>query len=323
MTRFSSEVKQEYNTEIITLTDQEHQVGAKIIPEWGNNLVSLMVGKQELIWLPTEIKNLRDEKRQFYGNPILFPFPGRIPGGKFRFQNKDFEVPVNFNDGTAIHGFVYDKRWHVLERSDPSDKETFIKSEYRSNSDIETYFPFIFRLEMTYTLRDNELEICFMAENIGIDAFPFGYGLHPYFQLSGKREDWILNLPASELFELDQLVPTGIRDMVSEKLDFRKGKSFKDIYMDDLFGDLKKDKRGFITCWLNNMKTNFKLMVTSDNNFEYYVVFAPEWGNFICIEPYTCIPNAFNLASQGIVTGLRVLNSNKKFTAKIWLRWEI
>jgi len=59
------------------------------------------------------------------------------------------------------------------------------------------------------------------------------------------------------------------------------------------------------------------LKIVSDKNFEYYVLYAPKTGSFICIEPYTCIPNAFNLADKGFNTGMRVLKPKEKFKATI------
>ena len=327
MAQFIAETEKINDLEFVKLVDRKNAIQAQIIPALGNNLVSLTVGIgskiSELIWIPSEIKKLKDGHHQFYGNPILFPFPGRIPSGQFDFQNQKFQVPINFEDGTAIHGFVYNKKWELSQISDPSDRDISLKSTFRSTPAIEKFFPFPFRVEMTYTLRPFELELSFTAENIGTKAFPFGYGIHPYFLLSGERSDWVLYFPAEEHFELIDLLPTGNTHMVPEMFDFRKEKSLKDIYMDDLFGNLKKDTDGYTICWIRNVKTNFKLSVISDPNFDFYVLFAPKWGPFICIEPYTCIPNAFNLANKGISTGLRILAPKEIFKTRILFKIEV
>ena len=329
MTRFSAETEEdkESGLQIINLIDKSESVKAKIIPELGNNLVSLTIAHKgqdlELIDIPTEIKNLKSGDYQFYGNPILFPFPGRIPRGEFHTHDQKFQVPINFRDGTAIHGFVYDKKWEVSEVSTPSNKEVFVKSTYISDSEIAEFFPFPFQIEMTYRLGKSELELTFQAKNTGEQAFTFGYGIHPYFQMTGRRKDWVLYLPANEIFELIDLVPSGHAKKIHEPFDFRTEKSLKEIYMDDLFGKLTKDKDGFVSCWLKNLVNGFKLTVISDQSFEYYVLYAPQEHDFIFIEPYTCIPNAFNLVHSGVETGLRMLEPNETFEARIWFKWKI
>jgi aldose 1-epimerase len=251
MTQFAAEIQQEGALQVVSLIDQKNSVKAKIIPELGNNLVSLAVfnlgANTELISIPTDLQNLKNKVYQFYGNPILFPFPGRIPKGEFHYQDQKFQVSVNFRDGTAIHGFVYDKKWEISEISTPSSKEAFLKSTYTSDSTLEKFFPFPFQIEMTYILRESELELVFKSINRGKQALPFGYGIHPYFTLPGKREDWTLYLPAAEIYELINILPTGVSKKIPKQLDFRAEKSLQGIYMDDLFGKLKKNKQGFVT----------------------------------------------------------------------------
>jgi len=329
MTRFSAEIEDDIESglQIVNLIDQKESIRVQIIPELGNNLVSLTIAYKEqdleLIYIPTEIKNLKSGDYQFYGNPILFPFPGRIPKGEFHTHEQKFQVPINFQDGTAIHGFVYDKKWEVSEISAPSNKEVFLKSTYISGLDIAEFFPFPFQIEMTYTLGKSELELTFQAKNTGELAFPFGYGIHPYFLIRDNRKDWVLYLPANEIYELIDFIPTGHAKKIHEPFDFRTEKSLKNIYLDDLFGKITKDKNGFASCMLKNRASGFNLTVISDPNFEYYVLYAPKDNDFICIEPYTCIPNAFNLIHSGFETGLRMLEPNETFETRIWFKWKI
>ncbi|HUX98717.1 MAG TPA: aldose 1-epimerase [Candidatus Deferrimicrobium sp.] len=327
MTRFGIEVEKTFGFEIYNLIDYKASVNAKIIPDLGTNLVSLKIENNnedlELIYIPMEIKNLRGEVNPFYGNPILFPFPGRIPEGYFTFKKQEFHLPINFRDGTAIHGFVYNKKWEVTEFARESEKAVFIKAIYQSDSSIDEFFPFPFRLEMLYILRESELEMVFKAENTGSSPFPFGYGLHPYFLLGGERKNWVLDFSAATMYELVNLLPTGKRQPVPADLDFRKEKPLEGIFMDNLFGNLKRDREGKISVALKNRRTNFKLSVISDQNFDYYVLYAPKEHNFICIEPYTCIPNAYNLDHAGITTGLRTLAPKEIFEGRILFKWEI
>ncbi|MHA1266668.1 MAG: aldose 1-epimerase [Candidatus Helarchaeota archaeon] len=322
---FKAEIKDTADLKVVRLKNHQTNTFCKIIPELGNNLVSLTIqNKQslEMLYIPSEINKLRNQKQPFYGNPILFPFPGRIPEGHFTFQGRTFQLPINFNDGTAIHGFVYDKKWEIAEISDPSEEEAYLKAYYQSDSEIERFYPFPFKIELTYILRDTELEIDCVISNRGEEVLPFGYGIHPYFQLLGKRSDWVLYFPATEMYELVNLLPTGKTIPLPSNFDFREGKSLEGVYLDNLFGNLRTGKEGTVTCSLVNSSLRIQLTITSDKNFKYYVLYAPQNQSFICIEPYTCIPNAFNLTQKGINTGLQLLKPKERFQSKIWFRWE-
>ena len=50
--------------------------------------------------------------------PILFPFPGRISGTSFHFRGRDYPLQAGDGIGNAIHGFVLNRPWQVVEQSD-------------------------------------------------------------------------------------------------------------------------------------------------------------------------------------------------------------
>src|SRR5215207_4660988 len=46
------------------------------------------------------------------GNPILFPFPNRVVGGKYTFEGKAHQLDVNETArGNHIHGLVSSRSW--------------------------------------------------------------------------------------------------------------------------------------------------------------------------------------------------------------------
>src|SRR5688572_28617576 len=52
------------------------------------------------------------------GIPILFPFPGRIPGTTFTWEGKQYQLEPGDALGNAIHGFVLRRPWRVIEQSE-------------------------------------------------------------------------------------------------------------------------------------------------------------------------------------------------------------
>ena len=57
-----------------------------------------------------------------------------------------------------------------------------------------------------------------------------------------------------------------------------------------------------------------------DEQFPYCVVFNPPHREAICIEPYTTLPNPFELEQSGVDPHLRVLPPGQKFWTKMEIR---
>jgi hypothetical protein len=48
----------------------------------------------------------------FYGNPLLFPFPMAISGGRFSYRAREYTLPPS-RGGRVVHGLVRDAPWTV------------------------------------------------------------------------------------------------------------------------------------------------------------------------------------------------------------------
>src|SRR5687767_4244082 len=55
-----------------------------------------------------------------WGSYPLLPWSNRIPGGRLKLGRIDAHLPVNWPDGSAIHGLVASCPWSVRDRSDDS-----------------------------------------------------------------------------------------------------------------------------------------------------------------------------------------------------------
>ena len=64
------------------------------------------------------------------------------------------------------------------------------------------------------------------------------------------------------------------------------------------------------------------MSIQFDECFRECVVYNPPHREAICIEPYTCAPDAFHLMARGIDTGLRVLEPGAAFRARIEIRFD-
>jgi aldose 1-epimerase len=57
-----------------------------------------------------------------------------------------------------------------------------------------------------------------------------------------------------------------------------------------------------------------------DQNFTQCVIYTPAHREAICMEPYTCVPDAIRLAAEGHETGLQILQPGEEFLTTIRLQ---
>lgn len=252
------------------------------------------------------------------GIPLLFPFPGRIAGGVYSWEGKNYSLPANDGRGNAIHGFVHNRPWRVVHQGESS-----VTGEFHASVDapeVLELWPADFRIRTTITLGPTDLALDIHIDNPCDRPLPCGFGAHPYFRvpLGGPAADEVLvALPARARWELVELLPTGRRLTVDDER-LRSGAPFGPLQFDDAFTDLIFDGE-WTTATLRDPASRVSLTARYDRAFRELVVYTPPHREAICIEPLTCVPGAITLQAQGLDAGLRVLSPGESLTARIRL----
>src|SRR5262245_32093356 len=149
------------------------------------------------------------------GFPILFPFPNRIRDGRYSWDGKAYQLPLN--DSTrknAIHGFACRRPWRVVEHG-ADEHSAWVTGEFqgtRDAPDCVALWPADYRIRVTYRLTEGSLRVEAQVDNPDLVSLPFGLGYHPYFRLpfrgkSGPRKDRV-DVPAASYWELEDSLPT-------------------------------------------------------------------------------------------------------------------
>ncbi|MGH2534297.1 MAG: aldose 1-epimerase [Thermomicrobiales bacterium] len=304
----------------VTLRDATSGTEATILPGYGFNCVSfrpVVAGEPvEVIWAEAEFGPGSRPSRS--GIPLLFPFAGRLRGQEFEFRGRSYRVEgARINSGNAIHGFVLNRPWRVVARS-----ASRVSGEFQASVDDELLveqWPADFRIAVTYEVRGSSLLCDVEIANPDDRPLPFALGTHPYFRLplgGSDRAACRITVPASSSWELDGGIPTGRRDPVSGAADLRDGARFGDVDLDAVLTDLGAE-RGIVRTIVDDPGSGRRLIQRFPDAFRHVVVYTAPHREAIAVEPYTCIPNPFALEEQGIDTGLRVLNPNGTFSARI------
>ncbi len=282
---------QQHGVGIVTLRQSE-DVYARVTPAFGNNCFEFTCGDPVFDPVPFE-KYLK--KPTAFGMPVLMPYPNRIDNGVFRFEGKRYEVYPN------RHGYVRNRSWRLAAQDASDHSGAYVTSSFRAadHRDILAQFPFPFWLEVTYRLKNGILSMETRIRNEGDGAMPYGFGIHPYFR---RPPGAALEIPANQRFELVDALPTGKLIDVEGSYDFRRRKALGGLALDDIYTGLMPEENGNVRCCLCSSESDTSVMIEfSARQFPHVVVFTPpEPRQAICIEPYTCPTDGFNLRDRGI-----------------------
>jgi aldose 1-epimerase len=199
--------------------DPEFQLSAG---DWRATVAPLGASLRRL-WLQTASGPARDIVWGYSGaankkggqGDVLVPWPGRLRGGAYTFEGKAHQLPRNDKDGpNAIHGFLRTRVWEgEMSGTNSARFRTHIQP-----TDHEGY-PFDIEVVLGYELLPTGLACAIVVRNDGKSAAPFGAGFHPYFVADLAKDE--LRVPASQVVEFADLLPTGKVLDVPPELDFR------------------------------------------------------------------------------------------------------
>ncbi len=132
----------------------------------------------------------RDPKGWRNCNPILFPITGPLKDGKYIVDGKEY--------GFGQHGFARDSEFTI--ESSTADSATL--SLTYSDETLEKYYPYRFKLSVTYQLEGYKLKLNYTLENLDDVDLPFMLGFHPAFncplEADEKFSDYICVFPEEE-----------------------------------------------------------------------------------------------------------------------------
>lgn len=277
-------------------------VVAKISPENGFNLFSLVVEGVELLWTAPEFLS-GNASASGSGIPILFPFPGRLTGQEYHYRGQVYQIDSNDGAGNAIHGFVLNRAWRVVEHT--KDR---VVGEFQPSIDdasVLGQWPADFIIRCTYEAQSDGVSAKYVIENPDDNDLPCGLGTHAYFRVplgQGIAEESIVTCPVSERWTLENLLATGHVEGLDSSEPLAQGIRFADITMDDVFSGITFAD-GRATATITNPSTGKAMVYTWDEACELCVIYTPPHREAICMEPYTLVPGglAFTTGEHGLI----------------------
>ncbi|MCR2804782.1 aldose 1-epimerase [Paenibacillus soyae] len=296
---------------VVELRDTERGDCAQLVPEIGGNLIRFHSSGRELLAAPGSIHDLRGNEFM-YGTPLLFP-PNRVQGGSFTFKGRPYQLPINEQPDRHLHGELARKSWEAVEWRGTEEQGAYVvlRFRYSDHEDMLAYFPHPLVFNVTISLLGGRLRLDGVIVNEGEDEAPFAFGLHPYFNLPGGQA--LLQAPAVKEWPISTFTfIEGVPANTERAGELREGLSLDRIApLGSAMVELQEGEER--VCRLRMIEEGYTIAYSIGNTFPYLLIFRPNWSESICLEPYSCLTDAFNLpyppemtGASGIAPGERV-----------------
>jgi aldose 1-epimerase len=222
---------------------------------------------------------------------VLYPFPNRLRDGKYTFEGKNYQFPINnAATGNAIHGLGRGKKHEVSSIVTAQNYASITCTYYYEGQDAA--YPFPFRFDIEFFISDgNNMEVTMSFLNEGNGNLPVGIGWHPYFKIADKVDEVAMQLEGVKLIEIDErMLPTGKKTAYT---DFEQLKEIGTTTLDNgfyinpnltAFGVTLQSKKGSLRYWQE----------IGEGRYNFIQIFTPPHRESIALEPMTCNIDAFN-----------------------------
>ena len=225
------------------------------------------------------------------GIPLLHPWANRLD--RTRFRVADHEVVLDRDsprlssdpNGLPIHGLLAAARgWQVERHEATGDRAVLDASfDFAAEDELTAVFPFAHRILFEAKLSANTLTIATTVLASGDSAVPISFGYHPYLRLPEVgRDEWEVEIPVRERFELDDLMlPTGRRQAVEIASGALGSRTLDDGFV------APPDARPFVLAGGGR-----RIELSVGPGYPFVQVYAPGDDDVIAYEPMTAPTNA-------------------------------
>lgn len=236
-------------------------------------------------------------------SPILFPVVGTLKHNTYYYNDQSYSL--------TRHGFARDMEFTVSSQSPSSATFTLTHTDETLKS-----FPFPFKLDVTYSVVENEVFVHYDVSNTGNDNMYFSIGAHPAFSIPlDKKSDY-----EDYFFEFDQL-EDAYRWMISREgliepttIPFLINTSELPITKELFRGD------AIVFKYMNSTRVKLRSRKSPHGvevhyeGFPFIGLWAAPDADFVCIEPWCGIADSTTSTQQLInKEGINLLTPQQNF----------
>ena len=222
----------------------------------------------------------------------MAPYVNRITDGHFRFRGRDVQLaPNRTGERHPLHGDAWCGVWTERDTSPWSTVLTF-----DGGGDA---WPWIYRCEQSFTLRDDGLVIGLSIQNLASTAMPAMIGLHPYFP-DPPRARLTAYLPRVWRTANDLAIENVV---TPDAWQFEGSQPLQDVPLDNSFSD-----------WPGAAQIRWpdRRLSVRATNCGHLHIYTPRGRDFFCLEPQTAPAGALNRGR-----GFSVLEPNDRLAIDV------
>jgi len=298
-----------YNTmtapELITLRHKTTQL--QVSPQAGGGIVRFWHEDSRGLrdWLrPVSQAALAKQQGRAMGSYPLVPYCNRIREGRFTFQGRAVQLPLNaLPMRHSLHGQGWQVAWQVIAATDEQ-----LTLEYQHQADA---WPWDYQVRQSFSLGRQSLQITLQLENRGDDPMPAGLGIHPYFirtpqtrVLAEVDKIWLTD---EEIMPLERVTPDPARNP-------KQGIWVDQVALDNNYTGWQGLARIHWPEW------GAEMTLSADSPFDYLVIYSPAEQPIVCVEPVSHTTDAVN-QTDADDTGLHILEPGQMFSARVQLQY--
>ena len=233
----------------------------------------------------------------------MMPYASFIKDGHFPYfgivRNVEKNSPFS---KYPMHGDIWRSSLKIEDQAEHS-----VCLSYRHTKDKN--FPFSYSAKVEYQLNGNVLKIVETLQNESNLPMPFGMGIHPFFKREANTK---IAFEAPKIWFRGDDPILGHPYTAPQNLDFKEARPIPANGANLSFGSWNS------RATIMYPSKDIAIDILADNTFRHLILYAPKGKDFFCLEPVTNTPDAFNLASLGIVgTGIQSLGPKQTVSGKI------
>ena len=279
---------------------------AEILPARGGNCISLShtASGVEVFRTPTSLDSFVKDNPYLYGMPILL-FPNRITGGKFTFDGREYQLPINEpSTGCFIHGVLHETPLEVTDLQSDSVAMRYVATAEKPYLGC---FPHPFTCTVRFDLDDGGLTQTVGVRNDSALPMPMGLAYHTTFRLpfvpGGDLKDVRLKLSVGTEFERDMRDYSMTWNTVDD-FEFTNALEAGKICPFDHVISRHYRRPAGAEMQLCDIASGYRIVYTADDQFKFWMVWNGGNKEFLCIEPQTWMNNGVNAPEKMGDTGV-------------------
>ena len=241
------------------------------VNEMGAELISVVVDGKEWIW--------QNPTGEWAGHsPLLFPVCGHCG-----VKHNGVEYPIK------AHGFAKRTNFALVAQG-----EDYLDFTISANEETKKMYPFDFVLHVLYRISGAKLTVEYAVENTGDEPLYFACGSHESYNLNGNVDDYQITFEKEEEFTYHFHNDDGY--MTGETKNVGAGKTFalpRDFLQESrtvIFKDIQSRK-----VRLEEKSGKAVAELCFDGCFANLLLWREGDAPYICIEPWTCLPDNANV----------------------------